>query len=367
MNKTLGIIGGGQLGKMIALSAKAMGFIVATLDPDPDCPAKGVSDIFVESSFDNPLKLSSFCQKCDFVTYEFENIPYRLIEGLEKKFNIPQGHKPLYYSQNRLVEKNAALNLGIKTAKFLAIKSYEELISKYQEIGLPAVLKTIEGGYDGHGQVVLRNETDLENGKKLLENQECILEEFLVFEKELSIISARSTKGETAFFPVSENVHKDNILFTSTVPANISKEIEQEAKKIASKVLDGLSLIGTLAIEFFLKDGTLYFNEMAPRPHNSGHYTIEGCETSQFEQHVRSVTGMTLGNTKLIQPTVMINLLGDDVKLLDKLSQTKAFKDIKIHLYGKKSIRHKRKMGHLTFINYNLEESLKIYKENNHE
>lgn len=349
--KTVGIIGGGQLGRMMTISAKQMGLNVIVLDPTPNSPCGQVADKQIVANYDNLNKLEELCKLSDVVTYEFENIPYEVVENFEAKYNIPQGHKPLKLSQHRFVEKTSAIDAGLKCGKFKLVKNKEELDLATKNIGYPCVLKTCTGGYDGKGQVVLKKELDLKECYELIKNKECILEEFINFDKEISVIVTRSINGEVSVLPVSENIHKNNILHMSVIPSNISSMLSEKAKRMALQLIEKLELIGTLAVEMFVCGDDVYFNEMAPRPHNSGHYSIEGCYTSQFEQHIRAILGMKLGSTELKHNTIMINVLGQHLEGMEKLMKSDDFKNCKIHLYGKEEAKYNRKMGHVTFIN----------------
>lgn len=348
--KTVGIIGGGQLGRMMTISAKQMGLNVIVLDPTPNSPCGQVADKQIIANFNDVDKIEELCKLSDVVTYEFENIPYEVVKKLEVKYNIPQGHKPLKLSQHRYVEKSAAIDAGLNCGKFKLVSNKEELDEAIKVIGYPCVLKTCTGGYDGKGQVVIKETLDLKEGYELIKYKECILEEFINFDKEISVIVTRSINGEVSVLPVSENIHENNILHISIVPGNISTGLSKKAKDMALHLIKKLELVGTLAVEMFVCGDNVYFNEMAPRPHNSGHYSIEGCYTSQFEQHIRAILGMKLGSTKLKHNTIMVNVLGQHLEGIEKLINSDDFKNSKIHLYGKEEAKHNRKMGHVTFI-----------------
>ena len=357
---TIGILGGGQLGRMMALEAREMGYQIVTLDPTKNSPCGQISDKQVTAAFDSIEGAAELAKFSEVITYEFENISSEIAYTLEQDSYLPQGYDLLYKTQNRLREKRAVEAAGVQVAPYLPINSYEDLLQGLQQFHYPSVLKTTEGGYDGKGQMVLRNEQQLEETRALLEKteQEWVLEKFVPFIKELSVIVARNPNGETKAFPVSENIHQENILHLSIVPARVSEEIQQKAMELAIQLADSFNLIGLLAIEMFLlEDGTLYVNEMAPRPHNSGHYTQQGCHTSQFEQHVRAICNLPLGDTRLITPTVMVNILGEHLQpVLDKLPELDS--SIKLHLYGKEEAKTKRKMGHLNVTAANVEEAI---------
>ena len=360
--KTVGIIGGGQLGRMMALSAKAMGYNVAVLDPTPNCPCGQVSDIEITAAYSDINAIKELSAVSDVITYEFENIDYDALTYLEKNAYLPQGSSVLKTTQHRYREKNAIKELGIPVAPFFLVESGSDLEKK---VKYPSVLKTTMGGYDGKGQIVLRSEADLGRAKELADSDECILEEYMNFSKEVSVVLARSTAGETKVFPVAENIHVNNILHLSIVPARIYKSVENEAISFAKKIADELNVVGVLAIEMFVVDERIYINELAPRPHNSGHYTIDACVTSQFEQHVRAVCGLPLGDTTLHTPVVMVNILGDHMDKAD-MSNLENYMPLlktgKIHLYGKAQAVDKRKMGHVNILG-DIESSLKLIED----
>ena len=348
--QTIGIIGGGQLGRMMSLSAKAMGYYVAVLDPTPNCPCAQVSDIEITAAYNDMEGIKKLAEVSDVITYEFENIDYDALAYLEKNAYLPQGSSVLKTTQHRYREKSAIRDMGIPVADFSLIDSVEAL---EKNIVYPSVLKTTMGGYDGKGQLVLKSEADLAAAKELVSKSECILEKFMNFSKEVSVLIARSTAGETSVFPVAENIHVNNILHKSIVPARISKMVEDEAISYAKKIAENLDAIGLLAIEMFVVDDRIYINELAPRPHNSGHYTIDACITSQFEQHVRAVCGLPLGDPSLHTPVIMVNILGDhmDAKNMSNLdAYLPLFEDGKIHLYGKAKAVIARKMGHVNVL-----------------
>ncbi|PLS09735.1 5-(carboxyamino)imidazole ribonucleotide synthase [Neobacillus cucumis] len=355
---TIGIIGGGQLGRMMALAAKAQGFRIAVLEPTPDSPCGQVADVEVIGAYDDREAISRLAEVSDVITYEFENIDADTLSWICEQAYVPQGPKLLTITQDRIKEKAAIQQAGVEVAPYAVISSRQDLFLKIDEIGYPAVLKTSRGGYDGKGQLVIRKEQDLEVAQPLLEHGDCVLEKWIPFEKEISVIVTRSLDGETAIFPVAENIHKENILHKTIVPARISETTKADAIQKAKKIADSLQLVGTLAVEMFVNNnGTIFINELAPRPHNSGHYTIEACETSQFEQHVRAICNWPLGRTELLKPAVMVNLLGEHLENL--LEEIPTLDNWKIHLYGKKEAKVKRKMGHVTILRENVEIALK--------
>jgi 5-(carboxyamino)imidazole ribonucleotide synthase len=355
--QTIGIIGGGQLGKMMALSAKAMGFRIAVLDPTEDCPCGQVADQHIIGGYDDIDKIRQLSEISDVVTYEFENIDADALEWLNINAFVPQGTELLRITQDRIEEKRNIHEAGVKVVPYAVVCRTEDVAAGIEQLGLPAVLKTARGGYDGKGQLVIRAAKDIAIAETLVSQGACVLEKWIPFDKEISVIISRSTAGETAVFPIAENIHKDNILHQTIVPARVSKEAEEKAIEAAKQIASALNLTGTLAVEMFLThDDEIYINELAPRPHNSGHYTIEACETSQFEQHIRAVCGWPLGSTNLLKSAVMVNILGEHQQhLLERITE---LKDWKIHLYGKKEAKSKRKMGHVTLLRETVEEAL---------
>nr|WP_026021875.1 5-(carboxyamino)imidazole ribonucleotide synthase [Bacillus timonensis] len=355
--QTIGIIGGGQLGRMMAISAKEMGFSVAVLDPTPNSPCGQVADIEITADYDDLDAIKKLANVSDVITYEFENIDYEALTWLEENANLPQGSHLLKITQDRGTEKSAIQEIGLQVAPFVLVESEEQLVDAIETIGVPSVLKTCRGGYDGKGQFVLKKKEDRKEAAMLLKSGMCILEAWVPFQKEVSVIVTRNPAGDAKTFPVAENIHVENILHQSIVPARISEKTEAKAKETAMKLASEFQLVGTLAVEMFVtEDGEIYINELAPRPHNSGHYSIDACETSQFEQHVRSVCNWPLGETTLLRPVVMTNILGEHVQPL--LEKVNLLSKVKVHLYGKKEAKIKRKMGHVTVLGNTVEEAL---------
>ncbi|MBI0580279.1 5-(carboxyamino)imidazole ribonucleotide synthase [Neobacillus cucumis] len=354
---TIGIIGGGQLGRMMALSAKAQGYRIAVLEPTSDSPCGQVSDFEVIGAYDDREAISKLAGISDVITYEFENIDADTLEWICERAYVPQGPTLLTITQDRIKEKAAIQQAGVEVAPYEVINSQEDLSLKIEAIGYPAVLKTARGGYDGKGQLVIKVQQDLQKAEELIKQGACVLEKWIPFEKEISVIVTRKLDGETAIFPVAENIHQDNILHQTIVPSRISEVIQKNAIEKAKQIADSLNLVGTLAVEMFLtSDGTIYINELAPRPHNSGHFSIEACVTSQFEQHVRAICNLPLGSTELLKPVVMVNLLGEHLESM--YEEIPGMKDWKVHLYGKKEPKIKRKMGHVTILRDNVTEAL---------
>ncbi|HZH61047.1 MAG TPA: 5-(carboxyamino)imidazole ribonucleotide synthase [Metabacillus sp.] len=364
---TIGIIGGGQLGRMMAIAARQLGYRIAVLDPTKDCPCGQIADVEITASYDDLEAIKQLAEVSDVITYEFENIDYKALRWLEENASLPQKSSLLLLTQDRETEKAAIEKAGCQVAPYKIIHSEEELHQAVEVLEYPCVLKTCRGGYDGKGQVVLRDDQDQSRAKQLLTHGTCILEKWVPFEKEISVIVTRSVNGETKVFPVAENIHKDNILYQSIVPARVSESVIQKAEELAIKLSNSFELVGTLAVEMFLtNDEEIYINELAPRPHNSGHYTIDLCETDQFEQHIRAVCNLPLGETSLLQSGMMVNLLGEDLSIVSE--NLSLLQHAKLHLYGKKERASKRKMGHITFIiepiQDNIEKINKIWGQN---
>jgi len=348
---TIGIIAGGQLGRMMGIAARQMGYKLAVLEPGKGSPLAQIADIEINTAYDDRIGLEELLTVSDVVTYEFENIPFAAIEEVAAAdFGyLPQGHAPLEITQNRLREKDSVVESGFKTAPYADVSDEAKLRAALDEIGYPSILKTVSGGYDGKGQWRLKSEADLPEALEVIKHAECILEGFVPFDKEISVIVARSTKGEVKTFPVFENDHVNGILHLTSIPANISDAVTKKAHALAKDLMVSLDLVGTLAIEMFVVGDELLVNEMAPRPHNSGHLTIDACTVSQFEQHLRAVCGLPLVDAEMVRPSIMVNLLGQHIDYaLDKW-KTEEFAQGHLHLYGKDENIRDRKVGHLTF------------------
>ncbi|MBC1528493.1 5-(carboxyamino)imidazole ribonucleotide synthase [Listeria seeligeri] len=348
-NSTIGIIGGGQLGRMMALSAKAMGYRIIVLDPTKDCPAAQVSDEQIIADYDDKVALRELAEKAEVVTYEFENIDYDALKMTQDLVDVPQGAELLSITQDRILEKAYLESANINIAPYAIIVDKEEIETEIKSIGYPAVLKTAQGGYDGKGQVVLHDADDIEKAARLLRYGSSVLEAWIPFEKEISIVVARGKDGQVETFPVAENVHVNNILHTTIAPADVSADVHEEAEEIAKKLADVLQLCGVLAVEMFVtKSGAIYVNELAPRPHNSGHFTIEACSISQFTQHIRAIVGLPLIKPELLKPALMINILGQHVEAVNE--KMIDYPHWFVHYYGKKDTKINRKMGHVTVL-----------------
>lgn len=355
--KTIGIIGGGQLGRMMTLAAKEAGFRVIVLDPTEDCPCGQVADEQITANYDDFQALELLGEKCDVITFEFENIDYNALLSLSKVAYVPQGAEIIRMTQDRITEKNTLVAAGVKVAPYEVIHSIHDLKQGVKKLGQPCVLKTSRGGYDGKGQYVIKRDEDIHEAEKLLVNGACVLEAWIPFEREISVIVARNVKGDMECLPVGENIHVDNILHQTIVPARINKDTETVAYELAEKIAKHIQLVGTLAVEMFLtRDGEIYVNELAPRPHNSGHYSIEACDYSQFAQHIRAVCNWPLKQPTLLKPVIMVNILGQHVEQL--IEQIPLHSDWSIHLYGKEQAKFQRKMGHITVLTENIEATL---------
>ena len=345
---TIGIIGGGQLGKMMAQSAQKMGFKVVCLDPNADSPCKPVAHEFINAAYDDEQALQELGRKTDVITYEFENISANQLQHLTEQFNIPQGYQAIQLLQDRLTEKQTLEQAGSKIVPFLSVQSDEDLQMAINELGYPFILKTRFGGYDGKGQILVKDETSIEEAKALISNQECVAEQFLDLALEVSLTVTIGNQKQITYFPLQENEHRNQILFKTIVPARSDKE--QEARDEVNKIIEAIHFVGTFTVEFFIdKNNHLFVNEIAPRPHNSGHYSIEACDYSQFDTHILAVTGQTLPKSvEILKPAVMMNLLGRDLDLLeDKFSEHPEWH---IHIYGKSERKPDRKMGHMTVL-----------------
>lgn len=354
--QTIGIIGGGQLGRMMTLAAKKAGFKVIVLEPSSQSPAGQVADKEIVAAYHDRGALDLLAQHSDVITYEFENIDYESLKWLSQKAYIPQGADLIRITQDRILEKQALTKAGVEVAPYHVIRKKEDLEQGIQIIGYPAVLKTTRGGYDGKGQFVIKIREDIEEAVDMLEQGPCVLEAWIPFEKEISVVMTKGVTNELACFPVGENLHIHNILHKTTVPAGIPVEIEQKVHQIARQIAGYLDLVGTLAVELFLtKNQEIYVNELAPRPHNSGHYTIEACNISQFGQHIRAICGWPLQEIQLLRPAVMINILGQHVQSV--IEEIPRKPNWSIHLYGKDQAKQNRKMGHITVLTENIVET----------
>lgn len=358
----LGILGGGQLGRMFALEAKRMGYRVVTLEPASDSPCGQVADEQIQADYADETALRRLAAASDVITYEFENIDARAVEFLEGLGKpVHPSSRVLRISQDRLLEKEFLRDAGLGVTAFMAVDSPAELAEAASKVGLPAVIKTVRGGYDGKGQAVVADMAAATAAfQRLHQGHPLIWERKVPFLKELSVIACRGADGKASAYPVSENIHVENILDTSMVPARISAAAEAKARAMAEAVGEKLGIIGSYCVELFLIEGDgILVNEIAPRPHNSGHYTLDACICSQFEQQVRAICGLPLGSTAAMLPSVMINLIGDG-KGNTLLGVDQALRDGQLcfHLYGKTQAAAKRKMGHFTVLADSLDQAL---------
>ncbi|MDF1607907.1 5-(carboxyamino)imidazole ribonucleotide synthase [Hoeflea sp. YIM 152468] len=347
----IGIVGGGQLGRMLAMAAAKLGYKTVILEPDTQAPAAQVATRQIVAGYDDPAALQQLAELCDVVTYEFENVPADAVRWLEKQLPVRPGSKALEVAQDRLLEKAMARQLGAGTALFAPVAERADLDDAIAVTGLPAVLKTTRLGYDGKGQAKLVRPEDADIAFDAMNGQMAILESFVHFDCEVSVIAARGISGEVRAFDIAENMHRNHILHTSTVPSTLGPNAQTEALEIATAIAGHLDYIGVFAVEFFaVREGgshRLLVNEIAPRVHNSGHWTEAACAISQFEQHIRAIVGLPLGSPERHSDCVMENLIGEDV---DAVAGLAGEPNAVIHLYGKSEARPGRKMGHVTRI-----------------
>lgn len=347
---TIGIFGSGQLGKMTALAAKEMGYRVHVFSPDHDSPAGQVADLEVQGSYNDFATIEKFANQVDVITLEFESIPLQTLDAASLTTPVHPNSETLRVTQNRALEKNFLRELGIATGNFEIVHSIEELESACQKI-MPAVLKTTTDGYDGKGQAVIRSAEDVPSAWESLGTDEAILEEWIEYDFEFSVVAARNSDGDFSAFGSFRNEHANQILDVSVSPSGLDATTETAAADVACKIMEKLQTVGMLCVEFFYRGGEILVNEMAPRPHNSGHLTIESHVTSQFAQHVRAVCNLKLGSTRQHTPAAMANLLGD---IWDggepHWHEALSVPEVKLHLYGKADPKSKRKMGHLTAV-----------------
>jgi 5-(carboxyamino)imidazole ribonucleotide synthase len=344
---TIGILGGGQLARMLALAAAPLGLKCHIFAPEADSPAFQVSAAQTIAGYDDQEALRAFAGSVDAVTYEFENVPVATVAFLETLVPVRPGSKGLGVAQDRIQEKTLARELGALTADFSAVSSLADLEKAVARQGVPGILKTTRMGYDGKGQAKVASAADVQAAWAAMKNQASIYESFVNFDCEVSVLVARDLNGKVACFDVTENVHRNHILHTSTVPARISPELAAEAVFVAQHMAEALDYVGVMGVEFFVGADVLYVNEIAPRVHNSGHWTQNACVTSQFEQHMRAVAGWPLASTQRHSDAVMTNLLGDESH---KWAELASQLGTAIHLYGKAEARPGRKMGHINRI-----------------
>jgi 5-(carboxyamino)imidazole ribonucleotide synthase len=344
---TIGILGGGQLGHMLALAAARLGLKCHIYAPPGDNPAFDVSARHIVADYGDMDALKAFAQACDVITYEFENVPGEVAAYLEDAAVLAPGAKALQVSQDRALEKAFIRDLGIEVAPFALIDSLSDLEAAVQAIGFPCVLKTRRLGYDGKGQVKITDAADCPSAWDQIKAAPAVLEGFVHFHNEVSVIAARGWDGEVQSYDLTENVHRNHILHTSTVPARVPAGLDAAAREIAGKIATALDYVGVMGVEMFVSAGQLIVNEIAPRVHNSGHWTMDACLVSQFEQHIRAIAGWPLGDTYRHSDVVMTNLLGHDA---ERWKHHAGEQGTAIHLYGKAEARPGRKMGHINVL-----------------
>ncbi|MCI1931658.1 MAG: 5-(carboxyamino)imidazole ribonucleotide synthase [Clostridia bacterium] len=367
IHKKIGIIGGGQLGQMMILEAKKMGFYIIVLDPTLHCPAHSIVDEHIIANFDDEDAIRELAEESDVVTYEFEHINAHVLKQLENEGKkIYPTAASLEIIQNKFTQKTLLLKHNIPVPEFMSVSSPDDIAQAGKKYGFPMLLKSCTGGYDGKGNYVVKDINDCENGYNALGNGKLPLmaEKFFPFTKEISVLACRAIDGDIKVYPVAENIHHDNILDETKVPAAISESTTKRAMELAKKVMEVFEGVGMFCVEMFVdKDGNVAINEVAPRPHNSGHYTIEACVTSQFEQHIRAVSGLPLGDPSLIRPVVMRNILGEEGStgkaVVYGADEALKIPGVTLHIYGKEISKPKRKMGHLTATAATLEEAEK--------
>lgn len=360
---SIGVVGGGQLGRMFTLRARSMGYRVVVLEPDPRSPAGAVADRQIEAAYDDPTALSELAATCLAVTTEFENVPAGALSFLAERVVTRPGAAAVAIAQDRIAEKERMREAGLLTAEFRPVRSAAAARTAFAELGNhPALLKTSRLGYDGKGQALVTTADECATAFESLGRVECILEVRLRLETEVSVVLARNAEGKVAAFPVGENHHRFGILETTIVPARVPDALAAQCRAAAEAIAHALDYVGVLGVELFIAGGgRVYVNEIAPRPHNSGHYTLDACATDQFEQQVRVLCDLPLGDPRLLSPVAMVNLLGD---LWEKgepaWNRALAFPGVRLHLYGKSEARVGRKMGHLTCTAASPDEALEI-------
>jgi len=343
---TIGILGGGQLGRMLSVAASRLGFKICIFEPGGDCPASHVANYHYKADYSDTEALSNFAKACDVITYEFENIPTQALDIIEAITPIHPNRDALATSQDRFFEKNFLTRIGLQTAPYAAVHDAETLEQAIDQIGTPAILKTRRMGYDGKGQSRLMSPDDAQQALADMAGAEAVLEGFIDFSHEVSVIGTRAPDGAISCFDPGENVHRNGILHTTTVPAKLSPSQRTDAVLLTANILNALDYVGTMGVELFVTPTGLIVNEIAPRVHNSGHWTQQGCCVDQFEQHIRAIAGWPLGDGTRHSNVVMENLIGDDVDRIPEIART----DTAIHLYGKADAKLGRKMGHINTV-----------------
>lgn len=359
---TIGILGGGQLGRMLALEARRMGYRIAVLDPDPDGPAAQVADIHVTARLDDAEAAETLVRQSDVVTLETEHVPYAILERLEEIKPVRPSARVLRIIQDRLEQRRFLEAHGAPQVRYAPVSDTESLRTAADAAGFPSILKTRRSGYDGKGQARAADADELAEAWKTVGEAPAILESFVDFDKEISVLLARDLDGNVRFHPIAENVHRHHVLRTSRVPARIPADLAARAQALGARVASALGHVGMMAIELFVtREGSLLVNELAPRTHNSGHYSFGACTTSQFEQHVRAVCGLSLGDSSLLCPAVMLNLLGDLWRDGPPSWDTVcAHPTARLHLYGKRRAAPGRKMGHILILDKDVDNAAQI-------
>ena len=347
LGATIGILGGGQLGRMLSVAAARLGYKTHIFEPSANPPAAEVAHALTTAPYDDSAALARFAASCDVITYEFENIPTAALDTLEALRPIRPNRRALAISQDRLLEKDFLTGLGLTCAPYYRVQSLEDLTKALTKSGTPAILKTTRLGYDGKGQVRLNNAADASVALAAMKGAPAVLEGFIAFSHEISVIAARGLDGSVACYDPGENVHKDGILHTTTLPARLTPSQRSDAVLLAARILNALDYVGVMGVELFVTPQGFIVNEIAPRVHNSGHWTQNGCAVDQFEQHIRAIAGLPLGDGARHADVIMENLIGDDI---DRLPALLAERDCAVHLYGKAEARPGRKMGHINRI-----------------
>lgn len=346
---TLGVLGGGQLGRMFCMAARNMGYRTVVLDPDSKSPAAEVADQHIQADYTDTTALAEMAQVCDAITTEFENVPAESLQFLSSHKPVHPSAEAVAIARHRIQEKDYAKQAGLSPAPYALIASAQDIPAAITETGLPAIIKTTTLGYDGKGQIIVNNQLQLEAAFNELGQVECVLERKMDLALEISVLLARNCRGEVACYPPAENQHRKNVLHQSIVPARVTPDIAEQARSQAMGLANALDYVGVLAVEFFITtDNLLIFNEMAPRPHNTGHYTVDAAVVSQFEQQVRVMCDLVPGEARLTSPVVMVNLLGDLWPVQWKACLENP--SLKLHLYGKHEARAGRKMGHFNLM-----------------
>lgn len=370
LKKRIGIIGGGQLGKMMILDAKRLGFYVTILDPTPNCPAHSISDEHIIASFDDEAAIKKLASKSDVITYEFEHICVDSLKSIEQDgHSVYPTVSSLEIIQNKYNQKIALQNNNIPVPDFCDANYIGDIVGVAEKFSYPMMLKTCTGGYDGKGNALIKNEQDIEAAFNKLGagKVKLMAEKYVPFIMEVSVLACRGIDGEIVVYPVAENIHINSILDETIVPANIDDKTAKEAMKLANQVMEVFEGVGMFCIEMFIcEDQSICINEVAPRPHNSGHYTIEGCYTSQFEQHIRAITGLPFGAVDLRSPIIMKNIIGSanisGSATYEGIEEALSNPKTRIHIYGKQEVKPFRKMGHITVCNEDINKAMEIVR-----